>query len=738
MKGSGRTSRILLIGLVVLSFLLIIINGSLSTSRTPPADATTAATKPSAIAEEHMQEILHKLQEMTQTITKLSEENDQKNNLIKELKQKVQDDEDKFDKYKTDQQIVVPGLEKQVQKLEEQLKNGVAISPPPGRIPPPYYPPNPPPPVWPPNQGPSQALPEKDPDELEDPVKENERRRKAVKEAFLHGWNAYKKYAWGRDEFQPLSKRGKDWTKNGGGFGLTILDSISSLWLLDLKEEFAEALEWIKKELTFNKDADISAFESTIRMVAGLLSAYELSGEEHKFLLDKAVDLTDRLLFAYNTTTGIPHATVNLFKHTHTSPKWTGGSSVLSEFGTVQMEFRTLSFHTGNDIYDRKGTHIMKLLEKRLPPDGLAPTYLNPLTGKWTSDHITLGALGDSYYEYLLKQYVLTGKQEPKYKEMWEHAARSIISRLVKYSKPSGQCYLAEHKKGMTVHKMDHLACFAGGMFGMAAQEIGGAQAAQWQKLGEDITETCHLMYSKSRTWLSPEIAEFKGGGDLQPGAPYYILRPETMESYFYMWRYTKQQKWRDYGWQAMRALLHWCKIEGGGFSGLKNVNIIPPVKDDLQQSFFLAETLKYLYLLFADDDVLDLQQWVLNTEAHPFKIRKRTPKEYPDLPTNPGVAEGYEVDLVNRRLAPTDGRREGRKPAPPGYQLLRSRDAPDVDLGDRAATRDPAELAKLCNEQLACQGFNSNGYLKKDVSKTVREPAADLYVKDKYAAVTQ
>jgi hypothetical protein len=144
------------------------------------------------------------------------------------------------------------------------------------------------------------------------------------------------------------------------------------------------------------------------------------------------------------------------------------------------------------------------------------------------------------------------------------------------------------------------------------------------------LTETCYEMYHQQASGVSPEFVEFPPAGpfDFINGAGYYLLRPETMEALFYMWRLTRQQKWRDMGWEIFRAIERWCRVPSGGFAGLKDVNVRKPLQDNLQQSFWFAETLKYAYLLFAPDTALDLNEWVLNTEAHPIRIRKRDPMD--------------------------------------------------------------------------------------------------------------
>ena len=121
---------------------------------------------------------------------------------------------------------------------------------------------------------------------------------------------------------------------------------------------------------------------------------------------------------------------------------------------------------------------------------------------------------------------------------------------------------------------MDHLACFAGGMFGLAAEEEEDKNSERWLKLAGDITNTCHESYDRSDTKLGPEAMRFSDSIEaraLKQNERYYILRPETVESYFLMWRLTKDPKYRDWGWEMVQALDRHCKAEGG-YSGIRNV----------------------------------------------------------------------------------------------------------------------------------------------------------------------
>lgn len=100
----------------------------------------------------------------------------------------------------------------------------------------------------------------------------------------------------------------------------------------------------------------------------------------------------------------------------------------------------------------------------------------------------------------------------------------------------------------------------------------------------------------------------------------YYILRPEVIEGWFYLWRVTRKNKYREWCWMAAKNIEKYCRTTGG-YSGIKNVYSSEVVHDDVQQSFVFAETFKYLYLTFSNDSIMPLNKWVFNTEAHAFPI---------------------------------------------------------------------------------------------------------------------
>lgn len=455
-----------------------------------------------------------------------------------------------------------------------------------------------------------QKYPFPDPGNLDD-VTAPEDRATAVRNAMVHAWGGYKQHAWGRDELKPQSRTGHDWAPGGAGF--TIIDALDTLWLMELKDEFYEGVDWIRKNLNFDKSTDISFFETTIRCLAGLLSAYEFSGEE--ILLQHADDLGTRLLRAFDTPSGIPQGTVNLHTGASRNAGWTGGASILAEFGTVQLEFRSLAHHTGKQVFREKVDHVMDIVYNNRPGDGLYPIYMNPTSGTFQGGPVTFGALGDSFYEYLLKQYIHLGRKEERYRQMYEEVVKGVMSQLIKKS-PDGLTYIAE-RHGAVNDKMDHLACFVPGMMALGADL--GTRYEEEMQVARELARTCHEMYARYPSGLAPELVHFRP--NMQAGADFYILRPEAVEAFFYMWRLTGDEVFREYSWDVFKALEKHCRVPSGGYAGVRNVNAVSPPQDDLMQSFFLAETLKYIYLTFAPEETLDLEEYVFNTEAHPLRI---------------------------------------------------------------------------------------------------------------------
>ncbi|KAF8554343.1 glycoside hydrolase family 47 protein [Imleria badia] len=486
-------------------------------------------------------------------------------------------------------------------------------------------------------------------------------RRDAVVDAFKHAWLAYERDAMGDDEYHPLSHSGSNLTK-AGGIGYTVVDSIDTMLIMGLQDEYERARKWVQNHLSFDRDADFSTFETTIRVLGGLLAAYHLS-EEDPIYLEKAKELGDRILPVFETPSGLPLSSVNLQRREGVPDRDNNGLVSTAEAATLQLEFRYLSLLTGEDTYWEKVEEVMAVLKAARLPHGLVPIFIDPESGRYRAASIRLGSRGDSYYEYLLKQYIQTNQTEGVYRELYDHAMTGIHDHLVQKSISGKLVYTAElnpqghqnEQNWRLVPKQDHLVCFLGGSLMLGATTSGALvdrvsvpplshelseQGKRDWLTGVELVKTCMTTHD-TQTGLSAEIVHFRTPGDnvddwsgrtdwyikgSKPGTvpsldARYILRPETVESLFLAFRLTGDTLYRDQGWAIFQAIEKHCRVATGGFASVKNVDQVPVEQEDKMETFLMSETLKYLYLLFSDASVTPLSEYVFNTEAHPFPI---------------------------------------------------------------------------------------------------------------------
>lgn len=412
-----------------------------------------------------------------------------------------------------------------------------------------------------------------------------------IRGAFLQSWAAYKQHAWGHDELKPLTKTHKDW--HAESLMITPVDSLGTLLLLGADKEAAEAQELIAEKLSFDKDIVVKNFEITIRILGGLLSAYEMTGDER--LLRLADDLGTRLLPVFESPTGMPYMYVNL-----KTGKVSGAKTNPAEVGTLFLEFGTLSRHTKKPVYYDKAKRAFTEMYKRRSKLGLVGEEIDVETGQWVSTASHVGGGIDSYYEYLLKGWLLFGDEDCR--AMWKESVRALNRHLADTA-PSGFWY-----GQVDMHSGKQTAPEYGGLHAFLPAVLA---------LGGDIPRAKRLQDSCFKMWnvagVEPEVLNYRTMTVVHPGYP---LRPEIMESAYYLHHYTKDPRYLDMGRTFFDALVKHCRVDAG-FTTLKNVTT--KEQGDLMPSYFLAETLKYLYLLYAPE-TLDFDKVIFNTEAHPFK----------------------------------------------------------------------------------------------------------------------
>jgi len=414
-----------------------------------------------------------------------------------------------------------------------------------------------------------------------------------VKDEMRHAWQGYKQYAWGHDALNPLSKQPRDWYAHS--LLMTPVDALDTLIVMGLKNEADEARELIAKQLDFDQDMEVQNFEITIRLLGGLLSSYQLSGDAR--LLAKAQDLGQRLLPVFDSPTGLPYTHVNLHRG-----KVSGRVSNPAETGSLVLEFGMLSRLTGNPVYFEKAKRALVETYRRAAPSGLVGSAIDVETGEWVHTDANIGGGTDSYYEYLYKCWRLFG--DPECKTMWDQSIAGINHVLA--DQPRGEFWYG-HADMNTGHRLAT-------QYGALDAFMPGLLA-----LSGDLPRARRLQESGLRMWrlngIEPEAIDYRSMKVLSPG---YALRPEIIESAFYLNHYTGDPRYRAMGREFFEDFVRYCRTEAG-YAALKDVRT--KEQEDSMESFVFAETFKYYYLLFAPKDAIDFDAITFNTEAHPLRL---------------------------------------------------------------------------------------------------------------------
>jgi hypothetical protein len=405
-------------------------------------------------------------------------------------------------------------------------------------------------------------------------------------------WSAYAKYAWGHDELRPMTHGARDWY--GEPLLITPVDALDTLVMLGLTEEANAARALIDDRLSFDKDITVKNFEITIRVLGGLISGYQLTGDAK--LLRLADDLGARLLPVFASPTGMPYMYVNL-----RTGKVSGARTNPAEIGTLFLEFGALGKLTGKQIYyDKAKTALMQLYARRSKLD-LVGEEIDVESGQWTSTNSHVGGGIDSYYEYLVKGAILFGDED--------------CARMARVSVAALNANLADEVSGALWYGQVDMITGR-----RTATEFGSLHAflPAVFVLAGDVARARRLLASCLRMWelrgIEPEVIDYRTMAITSPGYP---LRPEIIESAWYLRRATQDPQYVAMGETLFDALVAHARTDDG-YTVLTSV--VTMGKGDLMPSYFLAESLKYLYLIFAPDDVIDLTGVVFTTEAHPIR----------------------------------------------------------------------------------------------------------------------
>ena len=498
-------------------------------------------------------------------------------------------------------------------------------------------------------------------------------RRAAAKTAFQRCWKSYRSLGWGSDELSPLSGLVRD---NFGGWGVTLVDNLDTLWIMGMYKQFEEAVEavtLINFDDTLSKE--VNTHKINVHILGGLLGAFDLSDDER--LLEKAVEVGDMLYAAFDTPNRMPIIQWDLHKAARQEEQLGEELAWPSEVGTFVLEFTRLSQLTGDPKYFDATYFITENIQRQqglsLVP-GLWPAALNSrIENLNTGDYFALGPETGTMYEVLPKAFSLLGGRIPMYRELYELSTTVIASRLLfRPMNPhdndillAGATRIIPSQGGNPRTYLDthvqHRSCFAGGMFAMGASlfdipahyEIanklvdGCLWASQNSPRGvmpagiEPIpcaTQTscpwneAHWRQeverrAKTAAGADPvDVNAFISANHLEGGLvsipdKVYDLRPEIIESIFVLYRATGRQDLLDSAWTLFESLQKATEVANGNaaVSDITNPDGEPSHLDSMG-SFWMAKTLKYFYLLFSSPDTLNLDDYVFSSGGHPFR----------------------------------------------------------------------------------------------------------------------
>lgn len=460
--------------------------------------------------------------------------------------------------------------------------------------------------------------------------------REKAREMFQFAYDNYMKYAFPQDELDPIHCRGRgpdverpeNYNINDvlGEFSLTLIDSLDTLAVMGNVSEFQQAVRLVIDHVRFDRNSTIQVFEATIRVLGALLSAHLLIVDPiqpfgdlrlpdyDNELLDLAHDLASRLLPAFeNTPQGLPYPRVNLMTGVVDG---TRNDTSTAGAGSLSLEFSILSRLIGDPVYERVARRaVHSLWNKRNNVTGLLGSVIDVNSGEWLGQLSGLGAGIDSFFEYLLKNYILFGDESDLC--MFDEAYESVTQYL---RRGRVNCMDEDGIHPMFVNVNMHTGQ-------LATTWIDALQASfsAVQVLRGDIDEAICLHALYYSIWRKFGVLPERFNWQIKmPDVLFYPLRPEFIESTYFLYQATKNPFYLHVGRDILDNLNAYTRVECG-FATVHDVR--DKTLEDRMESFFLSETCKYLYLLFDEDNYLNqhgANHYIFTTEAHIIPLMAR------------------------------------------------------------------------------------------------------------------
>jgi mannosyl-oligosaccharide alpha-1,2-mannosidase len=423
-----------------------------------------------------------------------------------------------------------------------------------------------------------------------------------VRSEMRWAWRNYREHAWGKDQIKPISGGFESFPVKNHHLGLSLIEALDTLWIMGLDDEFRDGVDWIKANLEFDIDGEVSVFETSIRLVGGLLSAYHACGDP--VLLAKAKDLADRLLPSFDASPiGIPHRYINL-----RTGALRGPVTNPAETGTFIPEFGFLSRATGDDRYRAAAKRALVSMFERRSRIGLLADSIDSMTGEWQSRRATIGPPSDSYYEYLWDGWDLLGDRDCL--AMY----RACTAAILKHQPLQRGAHLwfanVDFETGKPLDtEQDELGSFYGGLLAQGGDAaIGAAHTRTWADV-------------QARYGVLPESID---STDMRALSKTNDLRPELADAAFNHWLLDRREEWRHVVRDHYLAMKRWNKARYG-YADLADVTSDPKVQSDHCPGYWWSEQMKYYYLIFADTPRVDYGRLYLSTEGNILRGLRRS-----------------------------------------------------------------------------------------------------------------
>jgi mannosyl-oligosaccharide alpha-1,2-mannosidase len=416
-----------------------------------------------------------------------------------------------------------------------------------------------------------------------------------VRSEMRWAWRQYRQRAWGKDQIKPISGGFESFPLKDHHIGLSLIEALDTLWVMGLDDEFNDGVDWVKANLDFDVDGEVSVFETSIRLVGGLLSAWHACGDP--VLLAKARDLADRLLPSFNASPiGIPHRYINLrtgaLRGRETNP---------AETGTFIPEFGFLSRATGDDRYRAAAKRALVSMFERRSKIGLLADSIDCMTGEWKSRRATIGPPSDSYYEYLWDGWDLLGDRDCL--RMYRACTAAILKHQAHWHSGGHIVFLdVDFETGKRLSwDQDELASFYGGLLAQGgATREGAAYTRAWASV-------------QRRFGILPEELDSSTGKAISVSN---ALRPELADAAFNLWLRDRGEEWRGIARDHYLAMKRWNKAPYG-YATIADVTATPKLQSDHCPGYWWSEQMKYYYLIFADAPRFDYRRNYLSTEGN-------------------------------------------------------------------------------------------------------------------------